>query len=99
MTLWTLVLDFLPIAVALSVSVVMLWQASVPLSLFTLIWALLFLSLSYFLARRCRPLAHKAAEARSVTVGKIVDAVTNLASVRLFARLGFERDYLKITWE
>lgn len=95
MTLWTLVLDFLPIAVALSVSVVMLWQASVPLSLFTLIWALLFLSLSYFLARRCRPLAHKAAEARSVTVGKIVDAVTNLASVRLFARLGFERDYLK----
>lgn len=95
MTLWTLVLDFLPIAVALSVSVVMLWLASVPLALFTLIWAIVFLSLSYFLARRCRPLAHKSAEARSVTVGKIVDAVTNLASVRLFARLDFERDYLK----
>lgn len=95
MTLWTLVFDFLPIAVTLIVSITLLWYASVPLALFTLGWALLFLSVSYYAARRCRPLAHKSAEARSITIGKVVDAVTNLASVRLFAMLGFERTYLK----
>lgn len=95
MTLWTLVFDFLPIAVTLIVSITLLWYASVPLALFTLGWALLFLSVSYYAARRCRPLAHKSAEARSITIGKVVDAVTNLASVRLFAMLGFERAYLK----
>ncbi|MDL1866344.1 ABC transporter ATP-binding protein [Betaproteobacteria bacterium PRO4] len=95
MTLWTLVFDFLPIAVTLTVSIILLWYASIPLSLFTLVWALLYLSISYVLARRCRTLAHKSAEARSVTIGKVVDAVTNLASVRLFAMLGFERGYLE----
>ncbi|MBV6390588.1 MAG: putative multidrug export ATP-binding/permease protein [Nitrosomonas europaea] len=95
MTLWTLVFDFLPIVVTLTVSIILLWYASIPLSLFTLVWALLYLSISYWLARRCRPLAHKSAEARSITVGKVVDAVTNLASVRLFAMLGFERGYLE----
>jgi ATP-binding cassette subfamily B protein len=94
MTLWTLIFDFLPIAVTLAVSIILLWHASVELSLFTLIWALLFLSISYWLARRCRPLAQKSAEARSTTTGKVVDAVTNLASVRLFAMLDFERGYL-----
>lgn len=95
MTLWTLVFDFLPIVVTLTVSIVLLWYASIPLAVFTLVWAVLFLSVSYYFARRCRPLAHQSAEARSVTIGKVVDAVTNLASVRLFAMLGFERDYLK----
>ncbi len=94
MTMWALIFDFLPIAVTLIVSVVLLWQASLLLSLFTLVWALLFLGTSFGLARRCRPLAQKSAEARSITTGKVVDAVTNLASVRLFARLGFERGYL-----
>ena len=35
-----------------------------------------------------------AAAARSETTGKVVDAVTNLTSTRLFARLNYERDYL-----
>ena len=35
-----------------------------------------------------------AAAARSETTGKVVDSVTNLTSARLFARLGFERQYL-----
>ncbi len=94
MTMWALIFDFLPIAVTLIVSIVLLWQASLLLSLFTLVWALLFLGISFEFARRCRPLAQKSAEARSTTTGKVVDAVTNLASVRLFARLGFERGYL-----
>lgn len=94
MTVWALIFDFLPIAVTLGVSIVLLWHANIALSLFTLVWALLFLGISYTLARRCRPLAQQSAEARSTTTGKVVDAVTNLSSIRLFAMLGFERNYL-----
>ncbi|AGP35844.1 hypothetical protein SCE1572_15820 [Sorangium cellulosum So0157-2] len=36
----------------------------------------------------------RAAAARSETTGKLVDSVTNLTSARVFARLGFEREYL-----
>ena len=46
---------------------------------------------SFWLAMRARPYAVAAAAARSETTGKVVDAVTNLTSTRLFARLGFER--------
>src|SRR5690606_1397804 len=85
MTVWALIFDFLPIVVTLTVSIALLWHANYLLSLFVLLWATIFLSTSYWLARRCRPYAQKSAEARSTTVGKVVDAVTNLSSIRLFA--------------
>jgi ATP-binding cassette subfamily B protein len=39
-------------------------------------------------------LLDQAAAARSETTGKVVDSVSNLTSVKLFARLGFERLFL-----
>lgn len=94
-TLWSLIAEFWPIAITLSVSVVLLFQAHVQLGLFSLTWALLFVGLSYWLARRCQPYALKAAAARSDTTGAVVDSVTNLTSARLFARLDFEREILE----
>ncbi len=58
------------------------------------IWAVCFVSLSFWLATRTRPFAVAASAARSETTGKVVDAVTNLTSTRLFARLDYEREYL-----
>jgi ATP-binding cassette subfamily B protein len=55
----------------------------------------LFIGLSYWLATWCQPHALAAADARSETTGKIVDAVSNADSVRLFARLGYERENLE----
>jgi ATP-binding cassette subfamily B protein len=94
-TLWTLITEFWPIAVVLSVSVVLLSNAHPLLGGFFLAWAAAFISLSYWLARRCQPYAHQAAAARSDTTGTIVDSVTNLSSARLFARLDFEREHLE----
>src|SRR5581483_7613200 len=51
-------------------------------------------AISFWLAMRARPFAVAAAAARSETTGKVVDAVTNLTSTRLFARLRYEREYL-----
>ncbi len=94
MATWTIIFDFLPIAVTLVVAVALLAQASGLLAAFAAGWALLFVGLSYRLARRCQGFARAHAAARSDTTGQIVDAVTNLASVRLFARLDFERERL-----
>ncbi|KLD78128.1 ABC transporter ATP-binding protein [Xanthomonas hyacinthi DSM 19077] len=91
MATWTILFEFLPIAIALCVSVLLLAHANTTLAGFALAWSLTFVAVSYMLARRCRTYARSHAEARAETVGKVVDTVSNLSSVRLFARLDFER--------
>ncbi|WP_420854443.1 ABC transporter ATP-binding protein [Sorangium cellulosum] len=93
-TLWAVLFDFWPIAIVFSVSIGLLYRAHPKLGAFVTIWAVLFVGISYFLATRCQPHAVRAASARSETTGKLVDSVTNLTSARLFARFGFEREYL-----
>ncbi|MEC5397771.1 ABC transporter ATP-binding protein [Uliginosibacterium sp. H1] len=96
-TLWSIITEFWPTTIVISVSVALLFGAHVQLGLFALIWAVAFVGLSFVLARACQPYAFKAASARSETTGAVVDSVTNLTSVRLFARLGFERSHLDET--
>ena len=93
-TLWSLITEFWPIAIVLGVSVGLLFSAHPQLGAFAAAWAVGFIGLSYLLARRCQPYAHRAAAARSETTGTVVDAVTNLTSSKLFARLRFEREHL-----
>ncbi|MDB5763301.1 MAG: transporter ATP-binding protein [Herminiimonas sp.] len=94
-TLWSIITEFWPVIIVFSVSIVLLTQAHSQLAIFVSLWAMLFIGISYLLARRCQPHAFKAASARSETTGKVVDSVTNLTSTRLFARLGFERTLLE----
>jgi len=94
MATWTLIFDFLPIAVTLGVAVLLLAQVNAVLALFAAGWALVFVALSYVLARRCQAFSRIHAGARSDTTGQIVDAVGNLTSIRLFARHDFEQTRL-----
>ena len=93
-TVWAVLFDFWPMAITFCVATLVLWSAYPGLALFVGTWAACFVSLSWALATRARPFAVAAAATRSETTGKVVDAVTNLTSTRLFARLGFERGYL-----
>ncbi|BAZ52995.1 ABC transporter-like protein [Nostoc sp. NIES-4103] len=93
-TLAMLINEFMPVVIVFGVSTVLLAHAHQGLAIFVGVWAVVFISISFWLATRCRPYARQAAAARSKTAGIIVDSVTNLSSVRLFARLGFERRYL-----
>lgn len=95
MTLWALIFDVLPVLVTMAVAVVILSTASPMLALFTLVWSLAFVLCSYWLARRSQPYSRSFSAARSETTGRVVDAVSNLTAVRLFARIGFERDHLQ----
>ncbi|AFY36180.1 ABC transporter ATP-binding protein [Calothrix sp. PCC 7507] len=93
-TMQMMITEFMPVIIVYTVATGLLYRAYPPLAAFVGVWAILFISISFWLATRCRIYARKAAAARSETTGMIVDAVTNLTSSRLFARLGFERRYL-----
>ncbi|MFA9439641.1 ABC transporter ATP-binding protein [Uliginosibacterium sp. sgz301328] len=93
-TLWSVITEFWPIAIVLSLSTVLLFNAHASLGIFAGIWAVCFIGISYWLAKRCQPHAVKAAATRSMVTGVVVDSITNLTSARLFARLGFERKHL-----
>ena len=92
--LWSVVLDFWPVAITLSVSLGLLFKAHHSLGILLFGWAAIFIGVSYALALRCRTYAKEFAAARSTVSGKIVDAVTNIFNSKIFSRLGFERDYL-----
>ncbi len=93
-TIWTLIFDFYPMLIVFGVAIFMLGSAHRGLAEFVSIWAVCFVLASFWLATRTRPFAVAASAVRSETTGKVVDAVTNLTSTRLFARLGYEREYL-----
>ena len=93
-TLWTVIFDFWPMAIVFGVAIGILGHAYPGLAELVSAWSVFFVAISFWLAMRARPFAVAAAAARSETTGKVVDAVTNLTSTRLFARLGYEREYL-----
>jgi ATP-binding cassette, subfamily B, bacterial len=93
-TLFMTLVEFWPVIIGMCVSMTLLARAHVLLATMVGSWSVVFVGISIWLAKRARPFALAAAAARSETSGKVVDAVTNLSSTRLFARLGFERRYL-----
>ena len=58
------------------------------------LWIVLFLGISVVLVFRNQHLAYDVADARAAVTGSIVDVLTNMASVRLFAAKKFENGYL-----
>jgi ATP-binding cassette subfamily B protein len=93
-SLWTVLFDFWPVTVTLTVSLVLLGQVNGWLASVLGAWTLGYVAVSYVLAMRCREYAKAFAAARSAVSGKIVDAVTNVMSSKLFARMAHERSYL-----
>lgn len=93
-TLSILLFDLIPLVVTLSLATLLLWTASSLLAAFMFGWSVLFILVCYHLAKRSHPLAQQYSSARSTSTGKVVDAVTNLTNIRLFARHSYEHGYL-----
>jgi ATP-binding cassette subfamily B protein len=94
-TTWSVMCDFWPILITFAVSIGLLFNVHQGLALMVAAWMLGYVSLSYWLATHCQPYAKSYAATRSMVSGKVVDAVTNILNAKLFARLGFEREYLE----
>jgi ATP-binding cassette subfamily B protein len=93
-TMQMLITEFMSLIIVYIVSTILLYRTYPPLAALVGTWAVFFISISFWLATRCRIYSRKASAARSETTGIIIDGITNLSSTKLFARLGFERDYL-----
>ena len=82
---------FLPVLVKIAVAATLLGFASHTLALFVLVWAATFIGIAWVLARQCSPHLRAHSAARSSTTGQVIDALTNMANIRLFAQSGDER--------
>ena len=73
-----------------------LWLGTVSFyfSLMLAIWVAIHMGLSYFFARHVDAYSTKHAEDLNVLQGHIVDVLTNAATMRLFARRAYEKNYI-----
>ena len=60
-----------------------------------LVWFVFYSILLFVLMPRMARVSRKQADARSMMTGRIVDSYTNIATVKLFAHAGRERDYAR----
>lgn len=83
---------------ALAIAVYALWQVNIKFALAMLVWAFLFIILSLFLQKRLTRFADIWSEWAATITGRIVDALSNILSVRLFARKQAEKTFLGQTF-
>ncbi len=85
---------FFSYLIILPTSVYIIAQIHPFLSWTLAIWLVIFISLSYLLAKGVKKYAAGSAKARSKAMGAFVDVLGNMMSVRLFAAKHFEKNYL-----
>jgi len=81
---------WIPVAVAVTISVSLFISVSPIFGLGLLAWVIGHIGICLFTAKRCTELADLHGEARSTLQGKIVDNFTNQTTVKLFSRARFE---------
>jgi ATP-binding cassette, subfamily B, multidrug efflux pump len=74
---------------------IMLAGADLRLLLPLIVWFLLYIALVRWTVRRAGPASKASSDARSAVTGRVVDAYTNIHSVKLFAHQNQELDYAK----
>lgn len=86
---------FFPVLLAVVISTILFATINAWFALILLSWVVIHLTISLLFAGHCAKLSDEHAQARSTLVGKIVDVLTNISNVRLFARNRYESIYLK----
>lgn len=73
-------------SLALLIATYTLWQVNIKFALVMIVWIITFIVGSLFCSKKLTHLADVWSELGSVITGKIVDALSNILSVKLFAR-------------
>ncbi|UYV36695.1 ABC transporter ATP-binding protein/permease [Rhodobacteraceae bacterium D3-12] len=76
-------------------AVIVLGQADARLAVPLVLWLVAYAALMRWTVRRVGPASEKASDARSAVTGRVVDAYTNIHSVKMFAHTKGEMDYAK----
>ena len=87
--------QFIARGLAILIGIVTLYFVNPAFSAAMLIWLILFLIVSVTLSRRSHDYSSVYSEARSQMLGNIVDVVSNILTVKLFARKKYESLVLK----
>jgi ATP-binding cassette subfamily B protein len=90
---------FLSNSLALVIAIYTLWQVNIKFAFALLIWISFFMLVSLLRLKRLVFLSRRWSEMGSIITGKIVDVLSNILSVRLFARQNREQDSLESTLE
>jgi ATP-binding cassette subfamily B protein len=85
---------FLPIIASFIISAILLWQSKPVFAVIILAWFTIHIYLTALLSKRSQNYTMKHSKVLSILNGKIVDSLSNIANVRLFARYNFERHYI-----
>ena len=97
----TRVLDVLVYVSVYFVSAVLLiGDANIRLALPLVLWFFAYLAVLVFFVPRLKTLSQVQADARSLMTGRVVDAYTNITTVKLFSHTDREEDYARSSmWE
>lgn len=95
-----IVLDrFFSHTLALLFAIFTLWQVSAIFAIAMFLWTLFFILFSLYLSRRFTKLADAWSEWGSLITGKMVDALSNILSIRLFSAKRQEKRNLNIIFD
>jgi ATP-binding cassette subfamily B protein len=86
--------QFIPAFIYVSLVLIMMYVASPIFGGIVTFWLILHFSICGFFLRRSNALYKIQSEAASTLSGKVVDAFTNILTVRLFSRANYESSYL-----
>lgn len=90
---------FFATTLALSIASFTLWTVDSRFALALLVWVFFFVIVSERMSHKAQRLSAEATWARSLTVGSVVDVLSNMMSVRFFASRRTERHYLQKTMD
>lgn len=86
--------NFFARTIALGIGAVTMFFVHPYFAVLLLVWSSIFISIAIFLSKRSQLYSEDFSETRSFGVGKVVDSLTNIFNVKLFAREKFENCYL-----
>jgi ATP-binding cassette subfamily B protein len=78
----------------LLIATIVMCTVNIWFGIILLFWSFIFLSTVFFFYHKTLQYSHEFSETTSVCVGKLVDAVSNIMSSKLFAQQKYEQEYL-----
>ena len=78
--------QFFSRSLALAIAIFTLGWVNIKFALLMLVWATIFMSACFFLSKRLSFLSDSWSEHVSIITGKLVDALSNISSIRLYSR-------------
>lgn len=87
---------FIPAGIAIIIAITMFTFVHPVFGFILGAWVTVHMGICFGTARKCDQLSETHSEARSELTGKIVDSLTNIVNIKLFARRSFEEAYVAV---